>query len=174
MSESLLAALLVLLVVLALVAVHAADLLVAAIALGAYGFVMALTWAAMGAIDVAFTEAVVGAGATTVFFLAALLRTSRRRSPAPSRLRWLALGVVAGVGLLLATTLRALPPLGDPASAPSTHVSPRYLARAVEETATPNVVTAVLADYRGYDTLVETLVIFTAGVAGWLLLARRR
>ena len=84
MSETIVGALLVLLVGLALVAIRAADLLLAAIALGAYGFVMALTWAAFGAVDVAFTEAMVGAGATTVFFLAALLRTSRRRSPLPT------------------------------------------------------------------------------------------
>ncbi|MGH7263895.1 MAG: hydrogenase subunit MbhD domain-containing protein, partial [Candidatus Rokuibacteriota bacterium] len=75
MSELIVGALLILLVALAAVAVRAADLLLAAIALGAYGFVMSLIWAAIGALDVAFTEAVVGAGATTVLFLAALLRT---------------------------------------------------------------------------------------------------
>jgi multicomponent Na+:H+ antiporter subunit B len=169
-SEAIIGALLVLLVGLAVVAVRAADLLLAAIALGAYGFVMALTWAAFGAVDVAFTEAVVGAGATTVFFLAALLRTSRRRSPLPHRLRWVALVVVGAVGLALLLTSRALPPWGDPASPPSTHVSPRYLTGTLEETETPNAVTAVVADYRGYDTLIETVVIFTAGLGCWLLL----
>jgi multicomponent Na+:H+ antiporter subunit B len=54
------------------------------------------------------------------------------------------------------------------------HVSPRYLARTLEETATPNAVTSVLADYRGYDTLLETTVILTAGLGCWLLLAPRR
>jgi len=96
-SELVLAAMLVLLVLLAVVAVQMADLLLATLALGGYGFVMALTWAAIGAADVSFTEAVVGAGATTVFMLAALLRTTRRRSPAPARLRWVALGVCAAV-----------------------------------------------------------------------------
>jgi multicomponent Na+:H+ antiporter subunit B len=42
----------------------------------------------------------------------------------------------------------------------------------MEETATPNAVTSVLADYRGYDTLVETVVILTAGLGAWLLLMR--
>ena len=114
MSEALLAALLVLLTMLALIAVHAADLLLAAIALGGYGFVMALIWAAIGAVDVAFTEAVVGAGATTVFFLAALLRTARRRSPLPSRLRWVALAVSAATGAALLGVSGALPLWGDP------------------------------------------------------------
>jgi len=171
-SEPVLAGLLGLLVVLALVALTAADLLLAAIALGGYGFVMALIWAAIGAVDVAFTEAVVGAGATTVFFLAALLRTARHRSPVPGRMRWLAAVVAAGTGLALAAVSSALPPWGDPSSAPARHVSPRYLERALAETATPNVVTAVLADYRGYDTLLETVVIVTAGLGCWLLLRR--
>lgn len=173
MSEPVVTLLLVLLLVLAVAAIRAADLLAATIALGGYGFVMALTWAAIGAVDVAFTEAVVGAGATTVFMLAGLLRTSRRRSPAPARLRWVALGLVVVVGLAVAAVERTLPSFGDPAAPPAVHVSPRYLEAAVAETGTPNVVTAVLADYRSYDTLVETVVIFTAGLGCWLLLGRR-
>ncbi|MGH7313206.1 MAG: DUF4040 domain-containing protein [Candidatus Rokuibacteriota bacterium] len=170
MSELLVAGLLLLLVLLAVVAVRAADLLLAAIALGAYGFVLSLIWAAIGALDVAFTEAVVGAGATTVLFLATLLRTSRRRVPASSPLRWLALVVTLGTGGALLSVTQGLPVWGDPTSPPALHVSPRYLARTLEETATPNAVTSVLADYRGYDTLVETTVILTAGLGCWLLL----
>lgn len=173
MSESLLAALLALLVVLALLAIHAGDLLLATLTLGGYGFAMALTWAALGAVDVAFTEAVVGAGATTVLMLAALLRTTRRRSPLPGRLRWAALLVVGTVGLALGAVTAALPPWGDPDTPAAVHVSPRYLTSAVAETATPNVVTAVLADYRSYDTLIETVVIVTAGLGCWLLLGPR-
>jgi len=172
MSETLLALLMVLLVVLGVIAIRAADLLLAVIALGAYGFVMALIWAGIGAVDVAFTEAVVGAGATTVLMLAALLRTSRRRSPLPSRLRWVALAVVIVVGAALLAVTTALPRWGDPASPASAHVSPRYLTRTVAETATRNAVTSVLADYRGYDTLIETVVILTAGLGCWLLLQR--
>jgi multicomponent Na+:H+ antiporter subunit B len=172
-SEPLIALLLALMVILAVLAVRAGDLLLAVIALGAYGFTMSLVWAAIGAVDVAFTEAVVGAGAGTVLFLAALLRTSRRRSPLPSPLRWLALAVVVPVGVVLWTVIAPLPRWGDPAAPPSVHVSPRYLTQTVAETATPNAVTAVLADYRGYDTLIETVVIFSAGVGGWLLLRRR-
>jgi multicomponent Na+:H+ antiporter subunit B len=170
MSELLVTALLLLLALLAVVAVRAADLLLAAVALGAYGFVLSLMWAAIGAVDVAFTEAVVGAGATTVLLLATLLRTSRRRSPAASRVRWLALVVALGTGGALLGMTRGLPMWGDPGSPPAVHVSPRYLVRTLEETATPNAVTSVLADYRGYDTLVETTVILTAGLGCWLLL----
>lgn len=173
MTEPLVPVLLAMMLVLAVVAVRAADLLQAVIVLGAYGFTMSLVWSAIGAVDVAYTEAVVGAGAGTVLFLAALLRTSRRRSPLPSRLRWLALAVVVPVGAVLLMVVQPLPPWGDPASAPAVHVSPRYLTETMAETATPNAVTSVLADYRGYDTLIETVVIFSAGVGGWLLLHRR-
>ena len=173
MSEPVFAALLALMVVLALVAVRAGDLLVAVIALGAYGFVMSLVWTTIGAVDVAFTEAVVGAGAGTVLFLATLLRTSRRRSPLPGRLRWVALASVATVGAVLLVVTAALPQWGDVQAPPAVHVSPRYITETMAETATPNAVTSVLADYRGYDTLIETVVIFSAGLGGWLLLARR-
>ena len=54
------------------------DLLGAAILFGAYSFMMCLLWAIMGAVDVAFTEASVGAGISTVLFVAAVFQTSRR------------------------------------------------------------------------------------------------
>lgn len=173
MSEAIVATLLLLLIVLAVIAVRAADLLTAVIVLGAYSFTMSLVWAGIGAGDVAFTEAVVGAGASTVLFLAALLRTSRRRSPLPGGLRWIALVAVVAVGATLVAVTRAIAPWGDPGSPPSRHVSPRYITQTVAETGTPNAVTSVLADYRAYDTLIETVVIFSAGVGGWLLLRRR-
>ena len=54
------------------------DLLGACIIFGAYSFLMCLAWAAMGAVDVAFTEATVGAGVSTVFCVAAVFHTTRR------------------------------------------------------------------------------------------------
>lgn len=173
MSEAIVATLLLLLIVLAVIAVRAADLLTAVIVLGAYSFTMSLVWAGIGAGDVAFTEAVVGAGVSTVLFLAALLRTSRRRSPLPGGLRWIALVAVVAVGATLVAVTEAIAPWGDPGSPPSRHVSPRYITQTVAETGTPNAVTSVLADYRAYDTLIETVVIFSAGVGAWLLLRRR-
>lgn len=65
-----------------------------------------------------------------------------------------------------------MPKWGDPSSPASTHVSPYYLRHSMEHAATPNVVTSTLADYRGYDTLGETTVVFTAGMACILLLRR--
>ena len=86
----------------------------------------------------------------------------------------MALVLTVGTGVVLIGLVGALPPLGDPTSPASVHVSPRYLEGTLPETATPNAVTSVLADYRSYDTLLETTVILTAGLGCWLLLAPRR
>jgi multicomponent Na+:H+ antiporter subunit B len=67
-----------------------------------------------------------------------------------------------------------LAPTSDLEAPPSTHVSPRYIEMGHEETGAMNMVTAVLADYRGYDTLGETTVIFTAGIACLLIIESRR
>ena len=80
--------------------------------------------------------------------------------------------VLVGAALIYGTL--DMPKWGDPNSPASTRVSPYYLRHSLEHTATPNVVTSVLADYRGYDTLGETTVIFTAGMACILLLRRAR
>jgi multicomponent Na+:H+ antiporter subunit B len=80
--------------------------------------------------------------------------------------------IITGVILIYGTT--DMPDWGDPDSPASLHVSPRYITKTMDETATPNMVTSVLADYRSYDTLGETTVIFTAGMACILLLRKRR
>jgi multicomponent Na+:H+ antiporter subunit B len=80
----------------------------------------------------------------------------------------LIIAVLAGAALIYGTL--DMPKWGDPHSPAATHVSPYYLRHSLEQTDTPNVVTSVLADYRGYDTLGETTVIFTAGMACILLL----
>ena len=84
------------------------------------------------------------------------------------------LGVVLAIAALIVLLhgIEDLPPWADVDQPASVHVSPRYIERAVEETGVPNIVTAVLADYRGYDTLFETAVIFTAGIAVLMILRR--
>ena len=71
-------AILTLVIVCAIGAISVKDLLGAAVLFGAYSFMMCLLWAIMGAVDVAFTEASVGAGVSTVFFVAAVFRSTRR------------------------------------------------------------------------------------------------
>jgi len=70
--------LLLLVVICAIASITVKDLLSSAIILGAYSFLMCLIWAGMGAVDVAFTEATVGAGVSTIFFIAAIYHTTRR------------------------------------------------------------------------------------------------
>lgn len=77
-------------------------------------------------------------------------------------------------GAVLIYSSMSFPPLGDPQSPASRHVSDRYIQESVSETAVPNLVTAVLADYRSYDTMFETAVIFAAGLACFFLLRRFR
>jgi multicomponent Na+:H+ antiporter subunit B len=89
-------------------------------------------------------------------------------------LKVVALIAVLMTGALLVYGVEEMPGWGDPNSPASTHVSPKYIQEALEKTATPNMVTAVLADYRGYDTMGETAVIFTAGIACVLMLRKKR
>lgn len=70
--------LLLLVLITGIAALSVRDLLSSAIILGAYSFLMCLLWTEMGAVDVAFTEATVGAGVSTVFFVAVIYHTTRR------------------------------------------------------------------------------------------------
>jgi uncharacterized MnhB-related membrane protein len=69
---------LTLVVACALVTINIKDLLGASVVFGIYSFMMCLLWAEMGAVDVAFTEATVGAGVSTIFFISAIFKTTRR------------------------------------------------------------------------------------------------
>ena len=89
-------------------------------------------------------------------------------------MKLLAFIVVTITGALLLYATGDMPDWADPKSPASTHVSPRYIEKTLEDTSVPNMVTSVLADYRGYDTLGETTVIFTAGVCCVVLLRRSR
>lgn len=140
---------------------------------GIYSFLMATALVALDAVDVAMTEAAVGAGVSTVLLLGAIHLT-RASEAKPLRKPLLPLVVALGVaGALIYGTL-GLPAFSDPAAPIHTHVAPRYIEQAVTETGVPNVVTAVLASYRGYDTFGETVVVFTAGIGVIALLRRRR
>lgn len=91
-----------------------------------------------------------------------------------SPLKFLALlsTLVTGALLLYGTTDFA--PWGDPQSPANSHVSPYYIQNVVKQTHTPNLVTAVVGDYRGYDTMLETVVIFCAGMAVAAVLRRTK
>lgn len=140
---------------------------------GIYSFLMATVLVAMDAVDVAMTEASVGAGISTVLFLGAL-HLCRAGEARPLHRPWLPLAVSLSVGGVLVYGTLGLPEFSDADAPIHVHVVPRYLNEMKTEVDVPNVVTAVLASYRGYDTLGETTVVFTAGAGVVALLRRRR
>ncbi len=91
-------------------------------------------------------------------------------------MRPLAFLSVLFVGSVLFYSALDLPPVGSHEAPASNHISDEYIESSLEDAATPNIVTTVLADYRGFDTLGETTVILTAGLACLMILggARRK
>jgi multicomponent Na+:H+ antiporter subunit B len=140
---------------------------------GVYSLLMATVLVALDAVDVAMTEASVGAGISTVLLLGALYLCGGEEAKPLAR-PWLPLAIAVVIAAALVYGTLGLPAFSDPAAPIHTHVAPRYLQEALRETGIPNVVTAVLASYRGYDTLGETVVVFTAGVGVIALLRRRK
>lgn len=139
---------------------------------GVFSLLGAAIYVLMDAVDVAFTEAAVGAGASTVLMLGTLaLTTSEERTTSTSRALPAAVLCVLTGALLIYGTLD-MPSYGDPQAPAHQHVAPRYLTQSAEEIGLPNVVTSVLASYRGYDTLGETFVIFTAAVGVLAIIGR--
>ena len=149
------------------------NLVAVVMLLGLYSLLMALAWVVLDAVDVAFTEAAVGAGITTILMLAAVALTDRQEKPYRGR-SWPALLVVLATGAALVYATADMPLMGDPEAPVQVHVAPRYIEDMPGEIGIPNMVTAVLASYRGYDTLGEITVIFTAGIAVLVLLGRGR
>ncbi len=141
---------------------------------GVYSLVSALWFVSLDAVDVAFTESAVGAGISTVLMLGAMLLTGRKAAPSKPARRWVALLVVFATGAALLYATSDMPSFGDPLSAPNAYVGLEYLKRSLPETGVPNVVSSVLASYRGYDTFGETTVILTAGIGVMLILGMGR
>ena len=140
---------------------------------GIYSLLAATFFVIVDGVDVAFTEAAVGAGISTVLMLGALSLCGRREK-VPDQKTWLPLLVVLVTGATLVYGTLDMPNYGDPQAPVHKHVAPRYIEKSLEETSVPNMVTAVLASYRGYDTLGEVTVIFTAGIGVMVLLSRLR
>lgn len=137
---------------------------------GIYSLLSASFFVSLDAVDVAFTEAAVGAGVSTILMLGGMLLTARQEKARLPRRQPIALAVVTLVGAALVYASLDMPAFGDRHAPANNSIGQEYIERTPEEIAVPNVVTAVLASYRGFDTLGETTVIFTAGLAVILLL----
>lgn len=165
--------LMVVLVGTAMLALVIRDLLGAVVVLAAYSLFVALLFASMAAPDVAFVEVVIGAGVSGLLLIGAILRTERHDdSREVGRGQLLPGLLVAGFLALMLYGTTGLPDYTDPQSPAAQRISPQYLEDSLADTDTPNVVTSVLADYRSFDTLGETLVIVTAGMACLVVMLR--
>lgn len=162
------------LAVVAVAIIRLRDLFAAVMLMGIFSLLSASLFTVMDAVDVAFTEAAVGAGISTLLMLATLSLTTSQEHPERNRPKLMALAVVVLAGTALIYATFDMPRYGDPEAPIHQHVAPRYIHDTENEIGVPNMVTAVLASYRGYDTWGETTVIFTACLGVMLLLGGAR
>jgi len=161
---------LTLLAITALAIVRLRGLLAVTMLAGIYSFLSAGLLTYLDAVDVAMTEAAVGAGITTVLLLLTLALTgTEEAAPSRPRRRIIPLAVVTVTGAALIYATLDMPHFGNPDAPAQVHVAPRYLEQSGAEIGIPNVVTSVLASYRAYDTLGEVMVVFTAAIGVLLL-----
>ena len=163
------------LVVIAIAIIVLRDLLAAVILLGLYSLIAAGLFVVMDAVDVAFTEAAVGSGISTILFLGALSFTRHDQKPrGHDSLTALVFVVISGALLIYGTL--DMPHYGAADSPAQSHpqLARHYIEISEQEVGLPNVVTSVLASYRSYDTLGETVVVFTAGIAVLSILGLKR
>jgi multicomponent Na+:H+ antiporter subunit B len=172
------AALLIFVLLTAVAVAALRDVLSAIIAFAAYSLGLALIWVFLQAPDVALTEAAIGAGVTSVLFLLTITKTVRpvEDLTALTKVNWSGVAVVGLLAVLLLYTVPEIPAIGDPDAVAVSYaeVSQYYLENAYKETHVENVVTAVLASYRGFDTFGEAVVVFGAGVAVLAVLKEER
>ena len=163
-------ALMAMLVVVAFTIVRLRSLFAIVMLQGVYSLVCAAWFVSLDAVDVAFTEAAVGAGVSTVLMLAAMLLADRQSEPVPISKQIAPIIVVIVAGLAMFYAIGDMPAYGDANSPANSGPGMDYIERTTDEIHIPNVVTAVLASYRGYDTFGEAVVIFAAGLGVLLLL----
>ena len=138
---------------------------------GIFSLLAAVLYVTLNAVDVAFTEAAVGAGISTLLMLATLSLTSEEEK-ARFKVKIIPLTIVLATGAVLIYGTLDMPAFGDPNAPVQAHVAPRYILESGKEIGVPNIVTSVLASYRGYDTFGEVVVIFTAAIGVLILLGR--
>jgi multicomponent Na+:H+ antiporter subunit B len=159
--------------VIAIVLLWLRNLFVVVMLSGAFSLTAAVLYLVLDAVDVAFTEAAVGAGISTVLMLGTLALTTSEEKAEP-HVAWGPLLIVLVTGASLVYGTLDMPRYGDPTAPIHQHVAPYYIKNTKPDTGVPNIVTAVLASYRGYDTLGEVTVIFTAAIGVMVLIGRRR
>tara|TARA_R110002012_G_scaffold21475_1_gene74930 strand:- start:3312 stop:3899 length:588 start_codon:yes stop_codon:yes gene_type:complete len=153
--------------------VRSRHLFATAMLSGIYSLISAALFVTLDAVDVAFTEAAVGAGISTVLMLGAMTLTRRTEKHAIK----LSVGpflVTVAIGAALIYGTVDMPPFGSTQAAGFNHIVPDYIEGSRNDIQVPNIVTSILASYRGFDTLGEVAVIFAAGIGVMFLIGRRR
>lgn len=180
-----LVALILLLIVGAIVAIETSDLLYSVVSIGAVGFLLSIVFLFLAAPDLAITQL-----AVEVITLVILLRVvgldrkhtiqreqntnTRESSSKKVAVRLVVVALMIGLAVFSSQMFESYPKFGDPVvsrfeDAPSN----AYLREGIDKTGAANLVTAVLLDYRAYDTLGEATVLFCA-VVGALSILRRK
>lgn len=150
------------------------NLLAVTMLTGIYSLLVATLFVLLDAVDVALTEAAVGAGLLVILMLATIALTTRKEKVHAARQNAIAFVVVVVTGAALIYGTLDIPPFGDPEAPAHVHLSPRFTQESPTEIGIPNMVTSVLATYRGIDTLGEAVVIFAAAVGVLLVLGTGR
>ena len=141
---------------------------------GTYSLVAALMFVSLDAVDVAFTEASVGAGISTILFLAALSYLPKEEKEEKFNIKHIyAICTCTIVAALLIWASYDLPLVGQFENPVHQNLAQDFIEGSRSHIGIPNVVTSILASYRGYDTFGETVVIYTAGIAVLVLLYDR-
>ncbi len=163
--------LLTFLVILGVAIIRLGSLFAAVMLTGIFSLVAACLYVSMDAVDVAFTEAAVGGGIATLLFLSTIaLTTTQQQTKSTGSVP--AFFVVLVTGFVLMYGVADIPEFGESTAPAHQYLSDRYVNQSPQEIGVPNMVTSVLASYRGYDTMGEVTVIFTAGIAVLMLLGR--
>jgi multicomponent Na+:H+ antiporter subunit B len=185
--------LLCLLIATSLAALLMRNLIAVTMVMSLYSLLMSLVWVNLDAVDVAFTEAAVGAGIQTILLVGAMVLVGSEEKEHKD-MHWPAFLIVALTTAALIYGTLDMPRFGDPEAPAQTHIVPEYISQTVEKNViesgkqdkeheagsdyfhghVPNLVTSVIVNYRAYDTLFEVAVIFTAGMSLILLLRRRK
>ncbi|MCH2159529.1 MAG: DUF4040 domain-containing protein [Oleiphilaceae bacterium] len=164
--------LLAMLVITAFRIIYIKDLFSVVMLFGIYSFLCAALFVTLDAVDVAFTEASVGAGISTVLMLSTIAITGRKEKLSLHSHTFATLIVLLTGGALIYGTFD-MPLFGLADNPVHEHVAPRYIETSPTEIGLPNMVTSVLASYRGFDTFGETVVVFAAAIGVFSLLGVR-
>ena len=160
----------VLLLLIAVAIITLRDLFAVVMLTGVYSLLCAIWFVSLDAVDVAFTEAAVGAGISTVLMLGAVLLTAKKTHKVSLGRHLSALFVTVSSAGALLYALADMPVYGDRLSPANSGVGMDYISMTASDIIIPNVVTAVLASYRGFDTMGEVFVVFAAGLGVALII----